>query len=87
MNYIVGVDGAEGEVVGRDAHLSDGVEECRLAHIGQAHDTNLWQRIQGVRAVPTIGVELNELLNTRPPPCMAAARASRVEWKGGQRWL
>lgn len=41
MIYIVRVDGAEGEVVGRDAHLGDGVEECRLAHIGQANDTNL----------------------------------------------
>ena len=35
----IGVDGAEGVVVRRDACVGDGVKESRLAHVGQSHDT------------------------------------------------
>jgi hypothetical protein len=34
----VGLDGAEGIVLGGDAGLGQGVEKSGLAHVGQAHD-------------------------------------------------
>ena len=39
---LVGVDGAEGEVLGRrDGCLGEDIEEGRLAHVGEAHDADL----------------------------------------------
>lgn len=38
---MVGLDGAEGEVLGRDAHLGEDVEERGLAHVGEADDADL----------------------------------------------
>ena len=38
---VVGVDGAKGEVFCRDGQLGEGVEQGRLAHVGQAHDAHL----------------------------------------------
>ena len=35
----IGVDGAEGVVVGRNAGVGDGIEQSGLAHIGQTNDT------------------------------------------------
>ena len=44
----IGLDGAEGVVLGGDAGLGEGVEECGLAHIGQAHDAALEAHGRGV---------------------------------------
>lgn len=38
---LVGLDGAEREVLGRDVELRQAVEERRLAHVRHAHDADL----------------------------------------------
>ena len=39
---LVGVDGAEGEVLGRrDGCLGEDIEKGRLAHVGEAHNADL----------------------------------------------
>ena len=39
--HVVGVDGAEREVVRWDSHLGQRVEERALAHVGETHDAEL----------------------------------------------
>ena len=39
--HVVGVDGAEGEVLRWNAHFRERIEQRALAHIGQAHNANL----------------------------------------------
>ena len=38
---VVGLDGAKREVLGRDAHLGEDVEEGGLADVGEADDADL----------------------------------------------
>ena len=38
---MIGVYGAEREVLCRDAHLGEHVEKCALADVGKANNTNL----------------------------------------------
>lgn len=50
--YIVGLNGAEGEVLCRNGHFTQSVEQCAFANVWQAddahlHDThNAWSRLQ-----------------------------------------
>lgn len=40
-SYMVWVNSAEGEILSRDAHFCEDIEECTLANVWQPHDANL----------------------------------------------
>jgi len=50
--HVVGIDGAEGKVLCRDAHFGERVEEGAFAYVGEAHNSNLQE---GRSHVPMMG--------------------------------